>query len=211
VSDFDDVIDADVQGAERERLRGVHELLVAAGPPPELPDSLLHAPRPGEVRALRPRMARSRTLLIAAAIIVVGITFTLGFATGQKHAPPPQALEKLALRGTSAAPHARGTLALYQQQSGNWPMTLTVSGLPRVKAPTYYIVWLIRDGKTVAPCGQFVVAKSGSSLTLNLSAPYALKRGDSWVVTRATYSNGPTVIRRGYRPAGGSRLVMRPA
>src|SRR5947207_1389298 len=32
---------------ELERLRRVHELLVAAGPPPELPQSLAHAPRMG--------------------------------------------------------------------------------------------------------------------------------------------------------------------
>ena len=34
---FDDLIGEDVPAWERERLRRAHDLLVAAGPPPELP------------------------------------------------------------------------------------------------------------------------------------------------------------------------------
>ena len=34
--DFDALVGADVPGEERDRLRRAHELLVAAGPPPEL-------------------------------------------------------------------------------------------------------------------------------------------------------------------------------
>ena len=40
---FDDVAEG-IDPAERERLRGVHELLVEAGPPPELPESLATLP-----------------------------------------------------------------------------------------------------------------------------------------------------------------------
>ena len=35
-SDFDELVGGDLTPAERERLRGVHDLLVQAGPPPEL-------------------------------------------------------------------------------------------------------------------------------------------------------------------------------
>ena len=38
-------------------------------------------------------------------------------------------------------------------------MTLSVSGLPKVAAPEYYYVWLVRKGKPLAPCGEFVVSK----------------------------------------------------
>ncbi len=34
--DFDDLVGTDVEQAERERLRRVHDLLLEAGPPPEL-------------------------------------------------------------------------------------------------------------------------------------------------------------------------------
>ena len=39
---FDEIVDPD--DPERARLEAVHELLVAAGPPPELPPALEHAP-----------------------------------------------------------------------------------------------------------------------------------------------------------------------
>ncbi len=205
---FDDMIGADVAGDERERLRRTHELLLQAGPPPELPESLLEAPSVGELRFLRRQTVPRKVALLAATIAALGVTFTLGFAAGNRGAAP-KAIEQVKLSGTPVAPHARATLDLLPAVAGNWPMTLQVSGLPRVAAPTYYVVWLVRNGKTVAPCGQFVVAKPGSSLTLQLSAPYELEPGDTWVVTRQRYSH-PTVMRPGYRPHASS-LVLRPA
>jgi hypothetical protein len=198
VNDFDELIGADVAGEERERLRGVHELLVEAGPPPELPASLQHVPRPGEVRRLRKLSVQRKIALVAAALIVLVVTFTAGFATG--HTNTAQPLATLHLSGTKAAPHAQGTLDVSSPVSGNWPMTLSVSGLPKVAAPDYYYVWLVRKGKPLAPCGEFVVAKPSDSLTLTLSAPYKLQRGDTWIVTRKAY-NQP----------GTGQAVLRPA
>ena len=43
-ADFDQLVDvADLSPEERARLERVHEMLVAAGPPPELPGELLAA------------------------------------------------------------------------------------------------------------------------------------------------------------------------
>src|SRR5207249_1133991 len=42
--DFDELIGAETSAAERERLRRTHELLVQAGPPPELTPQLRRAP-----------------------------------------------------------------------------------------------------------------------------------------------------------------------
>ena len=42
--DFDELV-GELEPEEEARLRHVHELLVAAGPPPELPPALLEAPR----------------------------------------------------------------------------------------------------------------------------------------------------------------------
>ncbi len=82
MNDFEDIIGADVAGEERARLLGVHALLVEAGPPPELPDGLQNVRRAGDVRELRRRRVPRRVALLAAALIVLGVTFSVGFATG---------------------------------------------------------------------------------------------------------------------------------
>lgn len=192
MNDFDELIGADVAGEERARLLGVHELLVQAGPPPELPAGLQDERRAGEVRPLRRNGVPRRVALLAAALIVLGLTFSLGFATGTQQASSAHLYEQLALKGTTAAPRARATLDVSKAVGGNWPMTLSVRGLPRVAAPTYYVVWLVRNGQPLAPCGSFVVSKASSSLTLQLNAPYALKTGDTWIVTRQRYGRQAT-------------------
>jgi len=198
VNDFNELIGADVTGEERQRLLGVHELLVEAGPPPELPDGLQRGYAFTELRRLKFRYQPRRVALLAAAVLVLGLAFTAGLATGLGNKPSTAAVRQIALKGTTAAPHAEATLDVQKAVGGNWPMTLQVSGLPRVAAPTYYEVWLVRHGKPWAPCGEFVVSKSLSSTPLTFTAPYSLQPGDTWVVTRHTYGQsgaGTTVLR----------------
>jgi hypothetical protein len=64
--------------------------------------------------------------------------------------------------------------------AGNWPMHLVATGLPRLPADGYYVVFLTRHGKPVAPCGSFIV--HGGSADAYLNAPYRL-RGAGWVIT----------------------------
>jgi len=199
VNDFDELIGADVAGEERERLLGVHELLVQAGPPPEVPAGLENVPRPGELRVLRRQSVPRRVALLAAAVLVLGVAFTAGFATGHGSTATAKPLQTLALSGTKAAPRAQATVDVLQEVSGNYPMTLRVSGLPLASAPTYYVVWLVRHGKPWAPCGEFVVSNAARSLTFTLNAPYSLKRGDTWIVTRHKFGQ-----------SGAGRTVLRP-
>jgi hypothetical protein len=205
VNDFDELIGADVTGAERERLRGVHDMLVQAGPPAELPDSLHNAPRPSEVGALRKQSTPRKLALLVAAIIVLGITFSIGFSTGQKHAAPPSVAQDIALNGTAAAPRAQATLAVLPEVAGNSQMNLSVRGLPQVSPPEYYDVWLVRKGEPWGMCGEFVVSRPTRSLTLTLNAPYSLETGDTWIVTRHKFGEsgvGTTVLQpRGLRPS----------
>lgn len=184
---FDELVGAELEDAERERLRGAHELLLQAGPPPELPPQLWKAPEFGVV-SLKRRVAKKRPvlLLLAAALSTVAI-FAAGYAVanqrgGSGKAAVPARL--LALRGTSIAPHARATLEVWHSRAGNWPMTLSVVGLPKLPARKYYYVYLVRDGRPWGSCGSFRVRGSGA-VTLTLNAPYPLQKGDSWVVTRA--------------------------
>ena len=63
--DFDDLLGPETQGAERERLRRVHELLVEAGPPPEIAPEI-ESPTLGMTLARRPRRRLRGAALLAA-------------------------------------------------------------------------------------------------------------------------------------------------
>jgi len=194
---FDELIGTEPEGAERDRLRHAHELLLLAGPPPELTPRLEKAPRVDNVHSLQQRlMSRRRpaTLLLAAAVSVAAVFFG-GYAVGNHGGGGTQALTHYALRGTAAAPHASATIALLPaDKAGNWPMTLQATGL---KPGAIYEVYLVRHGKPWGSCGSFLVNAAGRATSVPLNAPYRLERGDTWVVTRETPGSrtGTTVLR----------------
>ena len=184
--EFDDLVDAETSGAERERLRGVHEMLVRAGPPAELPPQLRKAPTFGAARLQQRRAVKRRAMLLLAAALSVLVVFAAGYAVADHQsnttAAPPRTL---ALVGTAAAPHARATLDVWHSRNGNWPMRLSVAGLPKLPQNTYYEVYLVRDGQPWGSCGTFRIASGAPGVvTLTLNAPYSLQKSDSWIVTR---------------------------
>jgi hypothetical protein len=197
---FDELIGAEATGEERERLLHTHELLLQAGPPPELPPSLHKAPsfnRSGVVRLQHRRVVKRRALVLLAAALAVAAVFFAGYAVrgGSSKASP---VAELALKGTRALPNARATLAVWHSRDGNWPMTLSVDGLPKLSDHGYYEVYLVRDGRPWGLCGTFRGAGTSKTLTVTLNAPYALRTGDTWVITRPTASGGEpgqTVLR----------------
>ena len=193
--DFDDLIDDDVRGAERERLERVHELLVAAGPPAELPPHLEN-PTLAMTLARRPGRGRRRVALIAAIAAVLVLAFVLGYLAGNRGGGLASQTS-LRMTGTKAAPNALASLRILPvDSSGNWPMRLSATGLPKLGHKWYYEVFLVRDGKIYAPCGSFV---STGTVDVTLNAPYRLKPHDTWVVTKQE---------RGDRTAG--TVVLRP-
>jgi hypothetical protein len=196
---FDELIGTEATRAERERLHHAHELLVQAGPPPELPPSLQKAPNFGVFSLHQRRVVKRRALVLLAAALSVAVVFFAGYAVrgGGSSAKAPNPVVSLSLKGTSALPNAQATLEVWKARDGNWPMTLSVVGLPKLANHGYYEVYLVRNGRPWGLCGTFRAAGSSTALTVTLNAPYSLHKGDSWVVTRPDSSGaepGQTVL-----------------
>jgi hypothetical protein len=170
---FDELIGPDLPPGDRERLRRVHELLVAAGPPAEMPE----LPASPPVRT-RPRR-RVAALLIAAALAVAA--FVAGWLVGGFDSDF-DVRAAVAMHGTAAAPAASGTIELgYGDDEGNWPMVVEVSGLEPLPKGGYYELLLTKNGEPVVACGSFNVGDDGYA-NVRLGASYNLRNFDGWVV-----------------------------
>jgi hypothetical protein len=188
MSNFDDMIDrTGLSPAEEARLRRTHDLLIAAGPPPDLPPRLEHPPsKATEAEILQfPLLPKRRwaAAAVAAAALVLA-TFFGGYLLGhdRAHRRGFQAIRSVELRGNGTA---FASLQLGGADSvGNWPMVLSVTGLPEQKARSaYYELYLTRNGRPTVPCGSFRVHGSSSTTSVRFSVPYTRRQGDGWVVT----------------------------
>ena len=182
---FDELIDdAEVPPEERDRLRRVHELLLATEAPAEVPESLRRAPRvdeeqPAERPARRPwRRVRPAFALVAAALAAA--VFGAGYFLGDRDVEPVAVIE---MNGVGQETGADGSIELLpQDDSGNWPMRVLIRGLePSTGRQDYYELWLTKDGKLAAPCGRFTIHEGLT--TVSLSVPYRLRAFNGWVVT----------------------------
>ena len=185
MTDFDEVVGGDDLSPDEEaRLRRVHDLLMQAGPPPDLPPALERPPtEPAEAEIVQfpmlPRRRWAMAAVVAAALAL--LAFAGGYFVG--HAKPTS------FKTTRIVPmHGGNALALlrlgHKDDAGNWPMQLEVNNLPQRPKPQYYELWLTRHGKPVAPCGSFRVNQRNT--TVQLSVPYDFSRFDGWVVTTQT-------------------------
>jgi hypothetical protein len=191
--DFDDLVGYDVPTGERDRLRRAHDLLVEAGPPPELSPELEAVPWPED--ALQPLFGRRRehkarrpVLLAAALATAIFVGFLLGQATTSNNSSV-SATKTVELHGTALAHNALATLKLGKEDAaGNWPMVLHVNGLPKLKNGGYYALFLTKGGEPLVSCGTINVSGATS---VRLSAAYALERFDQngWVIVRQTPAN----------------------
>jgi hypothetical protein len=172
--DFDDMVGTDLDPDERKRLERVHELLVAAGPPPE-------AGRQVPVE-LRPRRRGGAVLALAAALAVAA--FALGAALVDGSSGRSLDFTET-MEGTSAAANATASLAVFDlDAAGNWPMELTVAGLPPVQSGRPFELWLTRGGELAALCGGFFTNDDGWA-TVPMNAPYRFDDFDGWVIVEA--------------------------
>jgi hypothetical protein len=196
---LDELIGADTTGAERQRLQHVHELLLEAGPPPELTPELEAGPNLKLTVGKRRRVVKQRAMLLLAAAVALSLIFLGGYAVGNNRGSSKSTpVVSLELTGTSAPPTAQASLEVWHGRAGNWPMTLTAVGLPKLAPHNYYEVYLIRDGRLSGSCGTFRVTNPKRAVTVTLNSPYTLEKGDSWIVTRpgpGGVEPGKTVLR----------------
>jgi hypothetical protein len=175
----------DLSPEEAARLQRVHDLLVEAGPPPELPPHLLQEPDPeggrhNNVTGL-PRRRTGMLLGIAAALTLTA--FLGGFIYGARHAPFDQA-GSVQMHSTVPASQASAVIHVGKADSaGNWPLKVDVENLPELPKGQYYEMFLSRGAdQRAASCGTFRV--SGSQDDIRLNAPYRLNTFNGWIVTR---------------------------
>jgi hypothetical protein len=193
---FDELVGRDLDPRERDRLREVHEQLIAAGPPAELPPELERGPTLAMTLSRKPAKMTRRIALLAATICVLGVAFLFGYIAGNSGGGLARGTV-LQLAGTKVAPSALAALKILPADtSGNWPMRLTGTGLPKLSAKGYYEVWLVR-GKDWDPCGGFIAKSETNGVDVTLNAPYQLRKGDKWFVTkqqRGDRQHGPVVL-----------------
>ena len=197
--DFDDLVGPEVEQAERARLRAVHDLLVQAGPPAELSPELEAGPTLALTMQRRQRRGGRKVLLLAAALALVAMAFLAGYITGNGKGDGLSSGTTMSLVGTKAAPRALASLRIQPADAaGNWPMKISVTGLPKLPPHGYYTVYLVRNGKPFAPCGFFVISARDRGTSVWLNAPYKLQPRDTWVVTKQLpghHETGPVVLR----------------
>jgi hypothetical protein len=167
-------------GEGRERLERVHDLLVAAGPPPELPPSLVQPDvDEREESAVRFLPRRRAGLMLGLAAAIALIAFVGGFVAGRAKETYSTAFD-VPMHGTALASNATATIHVGElDASGNWPLKIVAHGLKPLPKGEYYEMFLTREGKPVVTCGTFRLS-SGESVRLN--APYLLRHG-GWIVT----------------------------
>jgi hypothetical protein len=183
--EFEDLVGTDLEPEERDRLRRAHDLMVAAGPLPELPPALADPMGPPEAEVI-PFWNRRRNATIAVlAAALAALAFGVGYLTGHAKSDKGFTEGAIAMRGTGAAPAgAHGSIRLgSKDEAGNWPMLVRVSNLGAVKAGEYYTLWLTRKGRAVAPCGSFVVRGGEHPTQVEFTVAYKRARFDGWVVT----------------------------
>ena len=182
--DFDELAGGDdLSAEERARLERVHELLVAAGPPPELPPQL-RQPVDLERRNTVSYLPRRRTgLLLGLAAAIALTAFLGGFISGQRHVPFNEEFS-LPMHAASGASSASGVIHVGEvDAAGNWPLKVDVKNLPKLPKGEYYEMFLSTNTNVrAASCGTFRV--SGETDEVRLNAPYRLRAFNGWVVTR---------------------------
>lgn len=190
MSDFDEIVDTDgLDEVEEARLRRVHDLLVQAGPPPDLPPALERTPEAADAEIVQFPLLPKRRWAVAAvaaatlAVIAFGGGYLFGHSKGNGQGLKAERVVPMHGLRSASTTNALAVLRIAKRDSiGNWPMAVAVTGLPtQAEAGAYYELWLTRGHRPVEPCGTFRV--HGKTTNVRFSVPYDFHGVDGWVVT----------------------------
>lgn len=193
--DFDELVGDEGTPEELAKLRRAHDLLVAAGPPPELSPRLAEAPAPrGQRRSDWLPRRRYRPAFFAAAAVAAA-AFAVGFLVGERGSSGFESRgSPIAMHAVAPGSSAHASILIGDRDAvGNWPLLVKVSGLPKLPKGGWYELYLTRHGKPAAYCGAFAVDASGGT-TVRLSVPYRLRSFDGWAVTANEPKNARPVL-----------------
>jgi Anti-sigma-K factor rskA len=176
----------DTSPEERARLERVHDLLLRAGAPPELPPSLAAAPVPEAETRLRDELSwlpgRRSGRIVTLAVGFAAVALAIGYVVG-RHGSGFQTDFSKVMHGTKADPSAAAQLDVGNLDvAGNWPLRLSVSGLRQLPKGGYYELWLTENGKPSASCGTFRVQPGQTVVRMN--APYDFRKYNGWIVVK---------------------------
>ena len=179
--DFDAVVGDDLKPGARARLLRVHEMLLEAGPPPELTPEMRTPRDPSQSKVVALHRRRRVALVLIAAAVALAV-FGAGWLGGS-HSRSGNVARTYPMVGPGPG-GARASLSVLEADSaGNWPMVMKISGLAALPAGQTYALWLTKRGKLEASCGTFAVGKGTTTVSLN--APFHLKEYDGWIVVRS--------------------------
>jgi hypothetical protein len=181
--DFHELVGNDLPAEERVRLKRAHELLVAAGPPPELTPALESPPTTGANVAWLPRRRLGTALVLAASLVLAA--FAAGFLIGDRSedsgAVAGFEAERTVLLGEAGSAVAVVRLGK-ADPNGNHPMLVTVEGLEQQPEGDYYSLFMLKDGKPVRLCGTFNVAGEEAT-SIRLTTGYGFEDYDGLMLT----------------------------
>jgi hypothetical protein len=177
----------DLDPDEEARLRHVHELLLKAGPPPELPTTLARLPQaPSENQNVLPFPSkhRRRSVVLLLAATVAAACFGSGYlVANQTQRDAIHIVRVVSLQGTGPQASLASLRIGTADSNGNRPVELTVSGLrPLGNEYARYFLMLWKNGKPTLLCGIFKVG-TNSPTTVRFSVPYPILKSTRWVVT----------------------------
>jgi hypothetical protein len=177
--DFREIVDGgELTAGDEARLRRVHDLLLEAGPPAELPAALAE-PR-GEPRASVVVLPRRRVkVAVALAGAVAAAAFAVGFLVGDRGSGFETWRGPIVMRGASDA--VASLRVAPADAGGNWPVLLRVTGLPPLPRGAFYELLLTRGGELGPSCGSFVVEPDGTT-EVTMNAPFDLRAWGGWVI-----------------------------
>jgi hypothetical protein len=192
--DLRDLIGDEGSPEELARLERAHELLVAAGPPPE--GGVPEPPRVGgQVVHLRSRRRWAELAAVAALVCVaVGAGYLVGNRGGGF-----ESVVTLSMHGVPPTAAASATLDVGEADAaGNVPIEMRIAGLPRLPQGGWYELYLSKNGRPGASCGTFTAAGDTSvtlSVGYDLAAWHEAGVYDGWVIT-AHVPGDPKAARR---------------